>query len=100
MGALNASHASSTALAHAAPNSRVGHLAAYAAAIKSLSAAPPNSLAAALAISQAAQALAKASNKSVTPLSVRAVNKTMGLNVSATNVAAIADQANTDRAAR
>jgi hypothetical protein len=84
-------------LAHAAPNSRVGRIAAYTAAIKSLKAAPPNSPAAARAISKAAQSLALASNKAVTPAAVQAVNANLGLKVSAADVAAIANQANADR---
>jgi hypothetical protein len=97
LGSLNASHASNQALAHAAPNSRVGHLAAYAAAVKAFKAAPPNSLAAKHALSQAAQALALASNKAVTPATVQAVNKNLGLKVSATTATAIAKQATVDK---
>jgi len=98
LGSLNASHASTNALAHAAPTSRVGRLATYASAIHALNAAPVNSLAAKQAIAEAAAALAKASNKAVTPAAVQAVNANLGLKVSKTNVVAIADQATDDKA--
>jgi hypothetical protein len=97
LGSLNASHVSAQGLAHAASNSRVGQLSGYAAAVHSLNAAPPHSLAASRAISQAAQALAKASNKTVTPTVVQAVNVNLGLTVSRSNAAAIARQANFDK---
>jgi hypothetical protein len=100
LGSLNASHASSQALAHAAPNSRVGHIAAYASAIKSLEAAPPHSRAAARAISRAAQSIALASNKTVMPATVQAVDARLGLTVSKAEAIAIANQANVDRAGR
>src|SRR5262249_46283479 len=100
MGSLNASHASTTGLAHAAPNSAVGQLAGYAAAINALNAAAPNSLAAKQATTQAAQALARASNKTVTPATVQAVNQNLGLTVTNAPATAIANQANADKASQ
>jgi len=95
LGSLNASHASAQAFAHASPNSVVGHLAAYAAALN-------NGLTNAN-IATAAQALAKAANHSLTTTVVMAVNNNLTakgvLNVSVDNTVAahIASMANADR---
>ena len=81
-GSLNAAHASPTALSHAAPNSRVGQLAAYAAAVKAGN------------LSAAAQALANASNMSLSSQSVQAVNAKLGISMSANQAASMATAAN------
>jgi len=80
-GSLNASHASPSALAHAAPNSRVGHVAAYVAAVRAGN------------LTAAAQALAKASNKSVTTQTVQALNARLGVSTTESQAAAIAAKA-------
>ena len=87
-------------MAHAAPNSRVGRIAAYRAAIEALNKAPPNSLAARQALTRAALALSQASNKSVTTTSVSTVNTNLGLKVSARNVDTIVALASKDTDSR
>jgi hypothetical protein len=84
LGALNASHASPTALSHAAPNSQVGKIAAYdkamVAAINMPSATPAQIAARQAAIADARSTqLAAASNKSLTPAVVAQVDKNLGL---------------------
>jgi hypothetical protein len=72
LGRLNAAHASTQALANAAPNSAVGRIAAYRDVldVKELDEA---------AIEDAAKALAAASNKPVTEDTVRALNGLLGI---------------------
>jgi len=83
LGALNAAHASPTALAHAAPNSRVGMIASYDSAMTRAlampSATPAQRAARNSAISQARAQLATASNKPVTASVARAVDRQLGL---------------------
>ena len=117
LGALNAAHASPNALAHASPNSRVGHVAAYKEAVNGLNTANANLAAAqaafnaspttanamALANAQtaqtnaqatAAQALATAANKSISASTVTGVNSLLGVSLSApTTPDALAAQA-------
>jgi hypothetical protein len=73
LGSLNASHASPSAFAHAAPNSVVGQLAAYASALNNGN------------INAAALALAAAANHSLTAQTVMAVNT----NLTAANVLSV-----------
>jgi hypothetical protein len=83
LGALNAVHASSTALAHAAPGSKVGQIAAYDNAMLAALAMPgdtPAQVAARNAAIAAARAqLAAATNKTLTPDVVAAVDNRLGL---------------------
>jgi hypothetical protein len=84
LGALNAAHASSTALANAAPNSQVGKMAAYDKAMVAalgMPAATPAQIAArtqAITTARSTQ-LAAASNKSLSPAVVAQVDKLLGL---------------------
>ena len=80
LGSLNAAHASETARANAAPNSRVGQIAAYEQATLAARAAETDE--AMTAFEQAAaEALAAASNKnnSDDPAVVAAVNGLLGI---------------------
>jgi hypothetical protein len=94
LGALNAAHASQTALAHAAPNSEIGHIAAFNSAINAVNSATTPA-AHAQAITAAATALAQAANHShsVTAATVNAVDAQLGVSVSASDAAAIASEA-------
>ena len=92
LGGLNAAHASSVALGHAAPNSEIGMIAAYAAAINAYNSATTPA-AQATALTAAATALANASNKGVTSATVDALNLLLGVSVSSTTVDSIAAQA-------
>jgi hypothetical protein len=101
LGALNASHASARAMSHASPNSRVGKIAAYKAAINNLDAvnaafALGNATVAQQTAAQtsAAQALAKAANKGITAGSVTSLDARLGVSLSAPTTAdALATQA-------
>lgn len=86
LGSLNASHASSTARANASPNSRVGGLAAYEAAL------------AAGDLEEAAQALGRTANKAVTPDVVAEVNRNLGVEATPEEEAQMADLAEAARA--
>lgn len=81
LGALNAAHASPSALANAAPNSRVGQVAAFARAMEAKD------------VDAAAQALANASNKSISQSTVESVNAILGLHSSPALDAAVAVRA-------
>lgn len=82
-GALNAAHASSNALAHAAPKSRVGQIATYDRSMLAALAMPTNTAAqlaardAAIAASRAQ--LATVTNKNLTPSVVTLVDARLGL---------------------
>jgi hypothetical protein len=83
-GALNAAHASQTALSHAAPNSRVGQIATYDAAMKAAVAMPASTPAQITARNAAIAAarrddLAVAANKGLTPGVVARVDQQLGL---------------------
>jgi hypothetical protein len=95
LGALNAAHASQTALAHAAPNSRVGLIASYRNSLLAYeqALASNNTVQASNALAAAAQSLAKASNKSITTSSVAALNNQLGIQTSTATNAVIASQA-------
>ncbi|MPZ10479.1 MAG: hypothetical protein GEU89_09740 [Kiloniellaceae bacterium] len=82
---MNASHASATARANAAPNSQVGKLGAYAAAMESGD------------VETAAQALADAANKEITADVVAAVNQNMGIESTPEEEADVAAKAETAR---
>ena len=84
LGALNAAHASPKALAHAAPTSRVGLIAAYDRAMLAALAMPtatPAEIAARNAAIAAARQnqLAAAANKGLTPAVVSRVDALLGL---------------------
>ncbi|MBL8696817.1 MAG: hypothetical protein JNK67_00505 [Alphaproteobacteria bacterium] len=84
LGALNAAHASPTARANAAPNSRVGRIAAYEdamhVALAMPEATPAQRAAKADAIAAArAQELAAAANKPISPAVVARVDSLLGL---------------------
>jgi len=79
-------------MAHAAPNSEVGQIAAYASAVNAINTAPTVS-ARSQAITDAAKALSKAANKSVTVATVTALNTQLGLHTSTTTTKSIATQA-------
>ena len=84
LGALNAAHASPTALAHTAPTSRVGQIAAYDRAMLAALAMPtatPAEIAARNAAIAAARQnqLAAAANKGLTPAVVSRVDALLGL---------------------
>ena len=84
LGALNAVHASPTAMAHAAPTSTVGMIGAYHSAMVTALAMPsttPTQIAARNAAIAAARSslLAQAANKSLTPSVVTAVDQRLGL---------------------
>lgn len=89
---MNAAHASSVAFGHAAPNSEIGMIAAYAAAINAYNSATTPQ-AQSDAITAAATALAGASNKGVTSATVDALNSLLGVSVDSTTVDSIAAQA-------
>jgi len=82
-GALNAAHASPTALAHAAPGSTVGKIASYDRAMLAALAMPANTpaqiAARNTAIAAARGRLAASSNKSLTPAVVSRVDALLGL---------------------
>lgn len=82
-GALNAAHASSNALAHAAPKSRVGQIATYDRSMLTALAMPTNTaaqLAARDAVIAASRAqLATVTNKNLTPSVVTLVDARLGL---------------------
>jgi hypothetical protein len=80
-GSINAAHASPTAQAQAAPNSRVGLVAAYARAVEAQN------------VDAAALALTKASNKSISINTVTSLNSLMGLQTDPSTDAAIAAKA-------
>jgi hypothetical protein len=100
---LNAAHASATALAHAAPNSEVGKVAAYKSAVADLNATnaalaasntPATQSAQAVAQAKATQALATAANKAITTSTVTSLNSTLGISLSApTTASSLAAQA-------
>ncbi len=83
LGALNAAHASPTALAHAAPNSKPGQLAAYDNAMLSALAMPDTTTAQVAArqaaIAAARTTLAATTNKTLTPSVVQQVDLLLGL---------------------
>ena len=83
MGALNAAHASSAAMAHAAPGSTVGKISTYdksmLAALALPSATPAQIAARNTAISNARLQLASTTNKSLTPAVITKVDLTLGL---------------------
>ena len=83
LGALNAAHASSNALNHAASGSRVGQIATYDKAMLSALAMPTNTpvaiAAQTAAIAAARTQLAASSNKSLTPEVVTKVDGYLGL---------------------
>ncbi len=84
LGALNASHASASALSHASSNSRVGRIAAYRTAMLVALAMPkatPTEIAARNAAIANARAtlLAKAANKPLTARVVAVVDRRLGL---------------------
>jgi hypothetical protein len=94
LGALNAAHTSSTAMTNAAPNSRVGEIAAYKSALSALNAAalafnksgtPANLMALDAAQTTAAQALAKAANKSITAATVTSLDALLGVSLISTS---------------
>lgn len=78
LGALNAAHASPTARAHAAPNSRVGQIAVYEMAMQD-ALAMKDPAAQAAAIVEARSLLADAANKPVTDAVVARVDSLLGL---------------------
>lgn len=84
LGALNAAHAAPTALANAAPNSRVGKVAAYDRAMLAALAMPAHTRAqfqarqAAIARARRVE-LAAAANKSLSPAVVARVDQLLGL---------------------
>ena len=80
-GRANAAHASAQALSHAAPNSAVGQMAAYQAAVQAKD------------YDTAAAVLAATSNKAVTAETVRGVNGLLGLTVDDATVTDLAAQA-------
>lgn len=80
LGRLNAAHASERALANASPNSTVGRIGAYKAALED------GDLAA------AAEALASVSNKAVTEASVRSLNGLLGVTAEETQITEIVDK--------
>jgi hypothetical protein len=73
LGNLNAAHASPTALSHANPNSMVGKIAAYKAAVSALIAQNKNTTAKDIALAQ------PIANKTVTPAVIDALNALLGL---------------------
>ena len=83
LGALNAAHASPTALAHAAPGSTVGKIATYDKLMVSALAMPTATAtqiaARNAAITSARLQLASTTNKSVTPTVIAKVDQTLGL---------------------
>jgi hypothetical protein len=83
LGALNAAHASPTALAHASSNSRVGMIAAYdramTAALSMPHATPHQAALRNAAIAAARQDLKAASNKTLTAAVVQKVDLLLGL---------------------
>jgi hypothetical protein len=85
MGSLNAVHASPTALAHAAPTSQVGMIAAYQGAMLTALAMPATPTPAQIASRNAAIASARAdllgpaANKELTPSVVTAVDRQLSL---------------------
>lgn len=81
LGSLNAAHASSTARAHAAPNSMVGQIAAFASAAESNQ------------VEAAAQALAAKANKPITEPVVTEVARHAQIEVSEETARAIAERA-------
>lgn len=95
LGALNAAHASPTALSHASSTSEVGKIAAYANAMNAYSAAVSTNepQKANEALESAAQSLAAASNKAVTTSTVDALNSQLGLSVSPSVSAQVAAKA-------
>ena len=101
LGALNAAHASATALANASPNSRVGKIAAYqstaaAAALAATNAATADSIAAAAAaLVTAAQAQLGLDQTALADATL--INDPAA--IAAANAAIVADQANMDNAA-
>lgn len=82
-GALNAAHASPTALSHAAAGSRVGQISSYdrvmLAALTMPSATPAQITARNAAIAAARTQLAAASNKTLTPAVVAHIDRLLGL---------------------
>jgi hypothetical protein len=87
LGSLNASKASATARAHASPNSQVGKLGAYETAMANGD------------LEAAAQALADAANKEITPDVVAEVNQNMGIESTPEVDAEVADLAEAARTA-
>jgi hypothetical protein len=88
MGRLNAAHASAAALAHAAPNSAVGRVAAYKSALTA------NATLSAQDVAAAAAALVALSNKPITLRTVHTLDTRLGLTSLGTEVEqAIVDQA-------
>lgn len=86
LGSLSASNASPTARANAAPNSRVGKIAAYEEAL------------AAGNVEAAAEALGSAANKEITPEVVAQVNANLGIEATPeeeAEIAALAEEART-----
>lgn len=84
LGRLNAAHASDTARAHAAPNSTVGRIAAFGNALEAGD------------IEAAAEALADAANKSISPDVVSATAGLMGVDVDEATAEAVSDAANAE----
>jgi uncharacterized membrane protein YebE (DUF533 family) len=78
LGALNAAHASPTARAHAAPNSRVGQIASYERAMRSARAIQ-DPVRRATAIAEARTQLAQAGNKPLSPSVIARVDQLLGL---------------------
>jgi hypothetical protein len=87
LGSLNASHASATARAHASPNSQVGKLAAYEAALAEGD------------LEAAAAALGSAANKEITPEVVAEVNQNMSIESTPEEEAEMAELAEATRTA-
>ena len=84
LGSLNAVHASTTAMVHAAPNSQVGQIASYHSAMVTAVSMPTNTPAAVAARNAAiaaarADILGPATNKELTPAVVSAVDSKLGL---------------------
>lgn len=96
LGALNAAHASSNALNHAASGSRVGHIATYDKAMLSALAMPTNTpvaiAAQTAAIASARTQLAANSNKSLTAQVVTKVDGYLGLGPSDPTIGASPQQ--------
>lgn len=94
-GALNAAHASTTALDNAAPNSQVGKIASYKANVQSYQSAlaANDPVAAQAALDAAGTSLADAANKSVTTSTVSSLNSQLGLSTTPAQTAAISTAA-------
>ncbi|MBM3548838.1 MAG: hypothetical protein FJX54_17995 [Alphaproteobacteria bacterium] len=85
LGNLNAAHASANARANASPNSMVGQIAAYEAAMKS-ALAIQDPAQRATAITAARQDLALLANKTLTPAAIARVDSLLGLPASPSNL--------------